>query len=376
METKLDPEKQKQAKEYARIRRRLWLVETTLSALYAILWLVLGWSTALRDWLSVYTDNPWIIVAGFVAIFGGIYALLTLPLSYYSGFVLPHRFGQSNQNLRDWLIDQLKGLAIGAPLGLILLELLYLALRVTGDMWWLWAAAGMLFFSVLLANLAPVLIMPLFNKYMPLGDEHKELAERLLNLARRANTRVKGVFKFDMSKRTNAANAALTGIGNTRRIVLGDTLINEFSTDEIETVLAHELGHHVHRDIPFLITFGTISTTLSLYIASLALDWAVGYFGFSGPADIAAFPVLLLIFGAYGLVTMPIENAVSRWRESMADDYALESTGKREAFASAFTRLANQNLGEVDPEKWVVWMFYSHPPLGERIAKANSWKAA
>jgi STE24 endopeptidase len=374
METQLDPEKQKQAKRYARIRRRLWLVETALSALYAILWLTLGWSTALSDWLNSFTDNQWIIVAVYVALFGGIYSILTLPLSYYSGFVLPHRFGQSNQTFKDWAIDQLKGLAIGAPLGLILLELLYLALRVTGDMWWLWAAVGMLFFTVLLANLAPILIMPLFNKYVPLGDEHKELAERLLDLARRANTRVKGVFKFDMSKRTNAANAALTGIGNTRRIVLGDTLINDFSTDEIETVMAHELGHHVHHDIPVLIAFGTISTTLSLYIASLVLDWAVGYFGFTGPADIAAFPVLLLIFGAYGLITMPIENAVSRWRESMADDYALESTGKTQAFASAFTRLANQNLGEVDPERWVVWFFYSHPPLGERIAKANAWR--
>jgi STE24 endopeptidase len=374
--TTLDPEKQKQAKQYARIRRRLWLVETALSAVYAILWLALGWSTALSNWINSYTDNPWIQVAVFIIIFGGLYSLLTLPLSYYSGFVLPHRFGQSNQSLKDWVVDQLKGLAIGAPLGLILLELLYLALRVTGDLWWLWAAAGMLFFTVLLANLAPIIIMPLFNKYIPLGDEHRELADRLLDLARRANTRVKGVFKFDMSKRTNAANAALTGIGNTRRIVLGDTLINEFSTDEIETVLAHELGHHVHRDIPILIAFGTLSTTLSLYIASLALNWAVVYFGFSGPADVAAFPVLLLIFGAYGLITMPIENAVSRWRENMADDYALESTGKKEAFASAFTRLANQNLGEVDPENWVVWLFYSHPPLGERITKANNWKAA
>ena len=373
--TTLDPEKQKQAKEYARIRRRLWLVDTALSAIYAILWLLLGWSTALRDWLSSYTDNPWIVVALFVVIFGGISAILTLPLSYYSGFVLPHRFGQSNQTFKDWVIDQLKGLAIGAPLGLLLLELLYLALRVTGDLWWLWAAAGMLFFTVLLANLAPILIMPLFNKYIPLGDEHKELADRLMDLARRANTRVKGVFKFDMSKRTNAANAALTGIGNTRRIVLGDTLINDFSTDEIETVLAHELGHHVHRDIPILIAFGTLSTTLSLYLASLALNWAVDTFGFTGPADVAAFPVLLLIFGVYGLITMPVENAVSRWRENMADDYALESTGKKEAFASAFTRLANQNLGEVDPEKWVVWLFYSHPPLGERIAKANNWKS-
>lgn len=372
--TTLDPERQRQAKEYARIRRRLWLVDTVFSAIYALLWLFLGWSISLRDWLITFTTSQWLLVALFVAIFGGIYSIINLPLSYYSGFVLPHRFGQSTQSLKDWVIDQVKGLAIGAPLGLLLLELLYLALRVTGDLWWLWAAIGMLIFTVLLSNLAPILIMPLFNKYVPLGDEHKELADRLMDLARGANTKVKGVFKFDMSKRTKAANAALTGIGNTRRIVLGDTLINEFSTDEIETVLAHELGHHVHKDIPFLIAFGTLSTTLSLYLASLALNWAIGYFGFTGPADIAAFPALGLIFGAYGLITMPIDNAVSRWRERMADDYALQATGKKEAFASAFTRLANQNLGEVDPENWVVFLFYSHPPLGERIAKANRWK--
>ena len=374
--TTLDPERQKQAKQYARIRRRLWLVDTIFSSLYAFAWLFLGWASSLRDWLLGFTSNPWLLVALFVAVFGGIYSLINLPLGYYSGFVLPHRFGQSNQSFKDWVIDQIKGLAVGAPIGLLLLELLYLALRVTGDLWWLWAAAGMLIFSVLLSNLAPILIMPIFNKYVPLGDEHKELADRLLALAKRANTKVRGVFKFDMSKRTKSANAALTGIGNTRRIVLGDTLINEFSTDEIETVLAHELGHHVHRDIPFLITFGTISTTLSLFIASLALNWAIDYFGFTGPADVAAFPALGLILGAYGLITMPIDNAVSRWRERMADEYALQSTGKSDAFASAFTRLANQNLGEVDPEKWVVFMFYSHPPLGERIEKANTWKTA
>src|SRR5215216_7025205 len=300
--TTLDPEKQKQAKEYARIHRRLWLVDTIFSAVYALLWLFLGWAVSLRAWLGAFTNSEWLIVALFVAIFGGIYSLINLPLSYYNGFVLPHRFGQSNQTFRDWIIDQLKGLAIGAPLGLLLLELLYLALRATGPLWWLWAAGGMLLFTVVLSNLAPVLIAPLFNKYVPLGDEHKELADRLLELARRANTKVRGVFKFDMSKRTKAANAALTGVGNTRRIVIGDTLINEFSNDEIETVLAHELGHHVHRDIPILITFGTLSTTLSLYLASLALNWAINYFSFSGPADMAAFPALGLIFGAYGLI--------------------------------------------------------------------------
>jgi len=374
--TTLDLKRQKQAKQYARIRRRLWLVDNAFGAIYAFAWLFLGWAISLREWLNGFTSNEWILVPLFVAIFGGIYFLVNIPLSYYSGFILPHRFGQSNQTLKDWIVDQLKGMAIGVPLSLILLELLYLALRATGDFWWLWAAAGMLIFSVLLSNLAPILIMPLFNKFVPLGEEHKELAERLLALAEHANTKVRGVFKFDMSRRTKSANAALTGIGNTRRIVLGDTLINEFSTDEIETVLAHELGHHVHRDIPLLITMGAVGTTVGLFLASLGLNWAIGFFGFNGVADVAAFPALGIILGAFGLVTMPVENAVSRWREGMADDYALQATGKKEAFASAFTRLANQNLGEVDPEKWVVFMFYSHPPLGERIAKAQSWKPA
>lgn len=382
MQTTLDLERQKQAKEYARIRRRLWLVDTAFSAMYALAWLFLGWSIAVREWLttlvtgnwSLTTGSDWIIIALYIAIFGGVYSFVNLPLGYYSGFFLPHRFGQSNQSLKDWIIDRIKGFAIGAPLGLLMLELLYLALRLTGDLWWLYAAGGLLLFNVILSNLAPVLIMPLFNKYVPLGDDHKDLEERLLNLAKRANAKVKGVFKFDMSKRTKAANAALTGIGNTRRIILGDTLINEFTPDEIETVLAHELGHHVHKDIPFLIISGTFLVTVGLFIASQALNYAVTFFSFTSIADIAAFPALSLILGAYGLLTQPLENHLSRWRENMADDYALQSTGKHEAFASAFTRLANQNLGEIDPEKWVVFMFYSHPPLGERIAKAKRFK--
>jgi Zn-dependent protease with chaperone function len=375
--TALDPERQKQAKQYARITRRLWLVDTVIGILYTLAWLFFGWTISLRDWLTGHWPllaNPWLLVPAFVFVFAGIYFALNLPSGYFSGFVLPHRFGQSTQSLKDWVMDQAKGLAIGAPIGLILLELLYLALRLVGDLWWLWAAGGLLVFSVLLSNLAPILIMPLFNKFVPLGDEHKDLADRLMKLAGQAHTKVKGVFKFDLSRRTKSANAALTGIGNTRRIVLGDTLINEFTPDEIETVLAHELGHQVHRDIPFLIAFGTGMTLAGLYLASLAMHWAVAYFGFGGVEDAAAFPALVFILGAYGFITSPLENAVSRWREHMADEYALQATGKNEAFATAFIRLANQNLGEVDPEKWVVFLFYSHPPLGERIELARNWK--
>jgi len=372
--TTLDPEKQEQAKRYARIHRRLWLVDALFSAFYLLAWLLLGWAQSLAAWLTTMTSNQWLLVLGFVAVMGGIFYLLDLPLSYYSGFILPHRFGQSTQTFKGWAVDELKGLAVSTPLGLVVIELVYLALRLTGGWWWLWTGIGMLLFTVLLANLAPVLIMPLFNKFIPLGDEHAELAERLLQLAARANTKVRGVFKFDMSRRTKAANAALTGIGNTRRIVLGDTLIDEFSVDEIETVLAHELGHHVHKDIPLMIGFGTLLTLGGLYLASLALNWTAGIFGFSGPADVAGLPALGLALGAFGLITQPVNNAFSRWREHLADEYALEITGKSAAFASAFTRLANQNLSEVDPEPWVVFMFLSHPPLGERIRLAEEWR--
>ncbi len=373
----LDLERQKKATEYARISRRLWLINSGVSGAYAAAWLVFGWGISLRERLvsawGPFSD-PWLLIPAFAVVLGGIFMLIDLPLSYYGGFILPHRFDQSTQTLRDWLTDQVKGVLVAGPLGLLLLELLYLALRATGGLWWLWAAGGLLVFNVLLANLAPVLIMPLFNKYVPLGEEQRDLAERLLRLAERAHTKVRGVYKFDMSRRTKAANAAVTGIGNTRRIILGDTLLNEFTPDEIETVLAHELGHQVHRDILFLIAFGTTSTLVGLFLASLAMNWAVRAFGFAGISDIAGLPALGLTLGIYGLLTMPLDNAVSRWREGMADGYALEATGKAEAFASAFVRLANQNLGEVDPEEWVVFLFHSHPPLGARIKAARNWR--
>jgi STE24 endopeptidase len=373
--TELDHERQKQAKKYARIKRRLWIGDQSFSLLYALVWLITGWAVELRIWLSGFLRGEWLIVAAFAVIFGGIYFLLNLPLGYYAGYVLPHRFDLSTQSLKDWLIDQLKGLAIGAVLGFIFLEVVYLILRNAGGLWWLWLTGGMLLFSVILSNLAPVLLMPIFNKFTPLGEDHADLEERLITLAEEAGTKVKGVYKMDMSRRTKQANAALTGLGSTRRIILGDTLIENFSADEIETVLAHELGHHVHHDVPWLIGFGTLTTALGFFLVSLAMGWAIDTFNLSSVADPAGLPALMILLSLYGLVTMPVQNAFSRWRERLADDFALDTTNKPQDFASAFTRLANQNLGEVEPEPWVVFLFYSHPPLNSRINKAENWKS-
>ena len=373
-ETTLDPERQQQARVYARLQRRLTFVDLAIGLVYLIMWLVFGWSLALKTRLTSLTTNEWLLVAMFTLIFGGILAVLNLPLSYYEDFVLPHRFGLSTQNLRGWIIDQGKAGAIGGILGLLLLEIIYAMLRAFPNTWWLWAAGIMLLFNVILANLAPVLLFPLFYKFQPLGEEYADLEKRLLQLAEKVKTRVSGVYKFDMSQRTKAANAALTGLGNTRRIILGDTLLGEFTTDEIEVVLAHELGHQVHKDIPIGILIQSGITLVGFYLASLALSQGASVLGFSGPADIAGLPLLGLIFSAYGLVTMPLTNAYMRWRERQADQFALQTTGNGTAFASAMTRLANQNLAQVDPPAWEEFLFHSHPALDKRIAMAHAFQ--
>ncbi len=374
MSNTIDPARQEKAKVYARIQRRLMLVDLGVGAVYLLAWLASGGALALRRALQIWMSSAWLLVAAFAILFGGIYLLIDLPLSYYSDFILPHRFDQSVQTLGGWIKDQLIGLAISGVLGLLLLEAIYWLLRVSQALWWLWAGLLLVFFTVILSNLAPVLIMPLFNKFVPLGEEHAELAERLTRLAARAGTRVQGVFTFDMSKRTKAANAALTGMGNTRRIVLGDTLIQEFTLDEIETVLAHELGHQVHRDILLGITFGSLINLLGLFLAALALRWGAAAMGAGGPSDPATMPLFGLVLGAFGLVTMPLTGGWSRWRERLADQYALDSTHKPAAFASALARLANQNLAETDPEPWVEFLLYSHPALSKRIKMAEEYR--
>ena len=372
MEVTLDPERQEQARQYASITRRLMLVDLGLGALYLLAWLVFGWSASLKEALLQITGNDWLLVAGYGIVFGGIYLALGLPLAYYEEFVLPHRFGQSNQDLKGWVSDQVKGTLVGGLLGGALLEIIYAVLRAAPETWWLWAAGILLAFNVLLANLAPVLLLPLFYKLKPLDEQYADLGARLVRLARQAGTQVRGVFQIDMSRRTKSANAALTGLGNTRRILLGDTLLTEFTHDEIETVLAHELGHHIHKDIPVGILIQSALTLVGLYLAGLGLGWGVQALGFSGPADIAALPWLGIVLGVYGLVTKPLGNAYSRWRERRADEYALQATGNGPAYASALTRLANQNLADADPEPWVEWLLYSHPALGKRIKMAKS----
>ncbi len=307
----------------------------------------------------------------YLLIFGGAYSLLTAPLDFYSGYYLPRRYGQSHQNLRSWLVDQAKGAALVLAIGLPLVELLYYGLRHLPQWWWLVGGIFYLFLVVIMVNLAPVLIMPLFNKFIPL--ENEELKARLLKLAERTGARVKGVYTMDFSRRTSAANAFVTGIGNTRRVVLGDTLTQNYTSDEIEVIMAHELGHHVNGDIWRGILLDSGVTLFGLFITNLVLQAAIPALGYRGVGDIAAFPLMALALTAFGLVTMPFSNAFSRARENAADRYALEITEKARPFITSMKKLANQNLNDANPPKWVVWLFYTHPPIAQRVSRGEEF---
>ena len=376
--TEIDTERQHKAKEYARKRRLLSLVNMGIGAVGVIILLSTNLNSWLRNllqplgWQPIAGWFPWQVLVYFLILVLG-YEVLSAPLSFYNGFVLPHRYGLSTMTLRGWLGDLFKGLVLGLVLESLAIELVYALLAFQPNSWWLWVAIVMLFFSVVMANLAPVLILPLFYKFQPLPEG--DLTKRLLALADRAHTRVRGVFTMQMSSKTTAANAALMGLGNTRRIVIGDTMLDRYTPDEIEVVLAHELGHHVHRDLWKLIISQSALTLGGLYVVNVVLHWAVNtQHYYIGVADAATIPLLLALIGAFGLVVMPIGNSYSRLIEYQADEYALQSTGMVQAFKGAMTRLANQNLSDVEPSPLIEFLFHDHPSVGKRLKHADKYE--
>src|SRR5258708_28726793 len=336
-----------------------------------------GLDTGLRDWLQPLTWQPvsgwypWQVLAYFLVLMLA-YEILTAPLAYYRGFVLPKRYHLSTMSLKSSLIGLFKGLGLSVIFEALVVEVVYLLLAAQPQLWWLWVALILLFFTVLMANLAPVLILPLFYKFTALPE--CELTKRLLALAERAHTRVRGVFTMQMSSKTTAANAALMGLGNTRRIVLGDTMLDRYTPDEIEVVLAHELGHHVHHDIWKLIVNQSILTLGGLYLVNVVLHWAVETQHFYlGLADAATIPLVLALIGAFGLIVMPISNGYSRVIEYQADEYALQTTQMFGPFQTAITRLANQNLADAEPSPIIEFLFHDHPSIRKRLQHGDEF---
>ncbi len=295
-------------------------------------------------------------------------------LDYY-GFRLEHRFNLSNQKLQSWIWDESKGFLVGVILAGIVVELLYFIIRQAPEYWWLIAWAAFLGLFVLLAQIAPVVLFPIFYKFEPLDND--ELKARLVALSERAGTRVRGVYKWNLSEKSKKANAALTGLGNTRRIILADTLLENYSPDEIEAVLAHELGHHVHNHILKSIGVQAGVTLLGFWAANWTLHYAIErWHMFETLSDFATLPLLVLVSTVLSFLLMPALNAFSRYNERQADRYAFRSIPHIEPFISSMNKLAEQNLAERTPSKWVEWLFHSHPAIARRVEAAEAWEKA
>jgi STE24 endopeptidase len=286
--------------------------------------------------------------------------------------LLERRYELSTEATGRWCRDRLETFLVALPLAVLAGLVVWSLVRWNPAHWWLIAALCFALTLVSLARVAPVLLFPLFDRCEPVP--RPALAQRLVTLAERAGTRVLGVFEWRVSHRTRKANAALAGLGRTRRILLSDTLLAGHSDDEVEVILAHELAHHVHHDIWKAMALETGVIVLGFYLADRALGAAVGHFGLEAKSDVAGLPLLVLAGGAVSLAFLPLVNAASRAQERRADRYALEMTGNVTAFASAITRLTSQNLAEEAPSRWVEIFFHAHPPSAARLAAARDWE--
>jgi len=356
------------AKAYNRTKRYLFLVELLLGLLFLGAIFFLGISAFVARWAESFVTNSWLIVLVYIAVVGFAFSLISLPLDWYSGYVLEHKYGQSTQTLAQWANDQLKGLLVNAIIGIALVEVVYWLLRRYPLTWWIIGGALFILFAIVMTVLAPVILLPFFFKVVPLRDE--ELKKRIYALCEKVNARVKGVYEMDMSRKTRAANAALVGIGRTRRIILCDTLLQRYSPDEIEIVLAHELGHHKHWDIWRGLFFQSIIFFIAFFLGFLVLRAFSLTLGLRSPADIAGFPLLVFTIAIVSFFFLPLINGFSRRLEWRADDFALKITVNPSAFVSMMAKLGRQNLAEFRPNRVVEFFLYTHPPIGKRIDHA------
>jgi len=316
------------------------------------------------------SENPYLAFLVYVALVGVLGLVVSLPLNFYSGFVIEHRYGLSNQGLGRWLLEEVKGLAVGGLIAAPLLLAFYFFLRTLGQWWWLAVGALVFAFSILLSKLAPVILFPLFYKLERVEDG--VLRERLARLCAEVGLNVEAIFRFNLSKNTRKANAAFTGLGKTKRILLGDTLLENFSQDEVVAVFAHELGHYKYGHLWKGIGLGLLNIVVGLYLTHRLYAASQSWLGVVRLDELAALPLLGFYLILFALVSLPLQNAWSRRCEREADRFAVEITEDGRSLISALEKLGQVNLADSAPHPITEFVFYSHPAMGKRIEAAKT----
>ncbi len=362
-----DPEVQARARRYH--AERLWFKIVHYAALIALFLLFAAFgSSKLARAVSGFTGSAWLINLIYTAMFAIGFFLVDALFDWWS-YRIERKYGISTQSGRSWLGDELKGGMVNLVLFLAAVPALYIGI-VESHIWWLIAWGIATGFILLMGFISPVLLMPLFFKFEPLADA--DLVGRLRRLAERAGVKVIGVFKMGAAAKTKRAIGALTGIGATRRIILSDTLLENYTPDEIETVIAHELGHHVHKDILKGIAAFSAMFLAGFIVVDLTLAPFARIFGLGN--GIETLPLLLIILGGVFAVLKPLYNTISRWFEGNADQYALELARKPEAQARVDVKLCDQNLRYAAPHPLIELLFYDHPAGIKRVKRALKFR--
>jgi STE24 endopeptidase len=359
------------AKHYETINNWFFLTRILLSAGILAIYQLSGASAGLADGLRTSFGENWLVVNGIyilISLFG--YTALMFPLSYYTEYLLEQHYGLSKQTFGEWLSDFIKSLLIDLILGLIFFEVIYALLHFAPATWWVWATLFYITFVIILSTLFPTLIMPLFNTFEPL--EEGELTEKVNDMMKEAGINVVGVYKWGLEEKTSTGNAAFTGLGKTKRIILGDTLLKDYSHEQILSILAHEVGHYRNRDTARLLAVGSIMGVFGFWLAHTILQFLIAYLEYERAADIATMPLFLFSMLVFSLVTMPISNSYSRKREYAADRYAVEKMGDATALTTALEQLAEQNLTDKEPNRLIEILLHSHPSLKRRVAAARA----
>jgi STE24 endopeptidase len=358
------------AKRYQRINHRLYFLGLALTGTLLAILTFSPLGTWFRDAVSGFQD-PFLQLQVYFILFSLFFLIFDLPLSFYSGYMVEKRFELTNHTLGSWALDELKKAALSFVIASLLIQIFYFCIRTFPEHWWWIAWAAYFLFTIFFTKIVPLWIVPLFYKYGPIESE--TLKERIRKMGEAAGLQIKNFFSLNLSRTTKKANAMFAGLGKSKRVVLADTLLQNFSEDEIAVVLAHEIGHYKKKHILKGIALGAVFSLALFYLAYLFLNFRSQTLGLF-PQDPFFFPGLALFLWAIATVSDPFFKAISRKHEREADRYALETSRDREAFISAFEKLAAQNLADPNPSPWIEKLLYSHPSIGKRIEFAKNFQ--
>lgn len=358
-----------EAKQYQKIKQKMTLIHLAVTFVLLTGLVFTDVSHMFWSWASeIHSLAP--VTLGFYFLFVSLYFLIfDFPFSVFTGFLLEKAFQLSNHTFRSWFSDFVKKSILSFLFSLLLLELLGMLLIHRPYDWWWMAWIGYALISFGIGKIFPVWIVPIFYKYGPIANE--SIKQKIMQMAGQYHLPIENVYSLNLSRTTKKANAAFMGIGKTRRVVLSDTLLRNFTEDEIEVVVAHELGHAIHKDIYKQLSFGMILSFLFFLAGFFLFPWLAQKTGYRGVQEMAALPVLFLIFYVLGFILTPLQSAFSRKLEYAADAFALKVFPKKEAFVSCMEKLAKVNLADPEPDALYEWFFYDHPAISKRIARAK-----